>query len=91
MGISKAVALVCVSLIDIITLAMTVRAIISWFLDESNAIHSFFISITDPFIVPVRMLLNKLSVGGGMPIDLSFLVTFIILRVLEMILSAYFL
>ncbi len=81
--------MVCIAMIDIITLAMMVRAIMSWFLDESNAIHGFFISITEPFIIPVRMLLNKLSVGRGMPIDLSFLVTFIIFSVLEAILSAY--
>ena len=87
MGISKAVAMVCIALIDIITLAMMVRAIMSWFLDESNAIHGFFISITEPFIIPVRMLLDKLSIGRGMPIDISFLVTFLILSVLEAILG----
>lgn len=87
MGISKAVAMVCIALIDIITLAMMVRAIMSWFLDESNAIHGFFISITEPFIIPVRMLLDKLSIGRGMPIDISFLVTFLLLSVLEAILG----
>jgi len=87
LGISKAVAMVCIALIDIITLAMMVRAIMSWFLDESNAIHGFFISITEPFIIPVRMLLDKLSIGRGMPIDISFLVTFLLLSVLEAILG----
>ena len=90
MGISKAVAMVCIALIDIITLAMLVRAIMSWFLDESNAIHGFFVAITEPFITPVRMLLNKLKIGRGMPIDLSFLVTFLIFSVIEAILGAYF-
>ena len=90
MGISKAVAMVCIALIDIITLAMLVRAIMSWFLDESNAIHGFFVAITEPFIVPVRMLLNKLGIGRGMPIDLSFLVTFLLFSVIETILTACF-
>ena len=83
--------MVCIAMIDIITLAMMVRAIMSWFLDESNAIHGFFISITEPFITPIRMLLEKLSVGRGMPIDISFIVTFIILRVLQAILEAFLL
>ena len=86
---SRAVAMVCVALINFITLAMMVRAVMSWFLDESNAIQGFLVSITEPFIIPVRMLLNKLSVGRGMPIDLSFLVTFLIFSVLEAILGAY--
>ena len=90
MGIAKAVAMVCVALIDLITLAMTVRAIMSWFLDESNAIHSFFISITEPFVIPVRKLLAKTSLGRGMPIDMSFMITFLILVVLETVLGAYF-
>ena len=90
MGISKAVAMICVALIDAITLAMTVRAVMSWFMDESNAIHSFFISVTEPFIIPVRKLLDKASIGRGMPIDLAFMVTYIVLIFVETVLKAYF-
>ena len=50
--------MVCVALINFITLAMMVRAVMSWFLDESNAIQGFLVSITEPFIIPVRMLLT---------------------------------
>ena len=62
----------------------------SWIVDESNAVHSFFISITEPLIIPVRKLLDKLSIGRGMPIDISFMVTFLILMIIELILKAYF-
>ena len=88
--ISKAVAMVCVALIDAVTLAMTVRAIMSWFFDDGNSVHSFFISITEPFVIPIRKLFDKLSLGKGMPIDLPFMTAFFVLIILQTILGIYF-
>ena len=88
--ISNAVAMVCVALIDLITLAMSVRAVMSWIVDESNAIHGFFISITEPFIIPVRKLFDRFSIGRGMSIDMPFMTTLLLLIIVKTILDAYF-
>lgn len=88
-NISRAVGIVCIALIDILSMAMMVRAIMSWFIDESNSVYSFFISITEPIIIPVRKLLSKTPLGG-FPVDMSFLITFFILEIISAFLGLYF-
>ena len=39
--------IVCIALIDIIMIAMAVRAVMSWFVDGDNAVLNFLYSITD--------------------------------------------
>ena len=90
MEISRAVALVCIALIDVISYAMLIRAVMSWFVSESNRIYSFLISMTEPIIIPIRKLLSKTSLGRGMPIDLSFLLTYLLLTILSTVLDVYF-
>ena len=77
-------------MIDIILMAMFIRAIMSLFIQGDNAILNFLYSITEPVIFPVRKLLEKFDFMPGLPIDLSFLITYIILSVLESILSVWF-
>ena len=69
---------------------MFVRAILSWFVRDNNPISSFLYSITEPVIWPVRKLLEKSNLTSGLPIDISFLVTYLILTVLKSILGAWF-
>ena len=89
-SVSKAVAMVCISLIDIISIAMFVRAIMSWFVDGSNKIYNFLFSMTEPIIIPIRKLLSKTSLGTGLPIDLSFLLTVVLLEIIRTVLEIYF-
>ena len=72
---------------QILRYAMLIRALMSWipqlrgsFLDK---ILSF---ITEPFVGPVRRLIQKSPLGGGM-IDFSFIVVFILIMVLTPILQ----
>jgi YggT family protein len=68
--------------IGVIILAMLVRAIASWFrLDERYAFIRFLAHITDPFIVPVRRIVRPVGV-----IDLSFIVAWFLLLVLQQLL-----
>ena len=65
-------------------LLMFLRAIMSWFFaDESNKLYSFAISVTEPIIAPIRYLLEKFDFIRGLPIDISFIVTFILLNVIQ--------
>ncbi|MDQ2886460.1 MAG: YggT family protein [Chloroflexota bacterium] len=68
--------------IGVLILAMLVRAIASWFrLDERYAFIRFLARITDPFIAPVRRIVRPVGV-----IDLSFIVAWFLLVVLQQLL-----
>ena len=56
------------------------RALMSWFSqDEDNKIYKFLFVATEPFVYPIRNLLNKFEIFSNMPIDMSFLVAMFIL------------
>ena len=66
---------------------MLARAILSWLpIEDDNPIVSFLYGVTEPVIMPVRAVLDRLGLVEGMPIDMSFFITFILLSVLEMFL-----
>lgn len=74
-------------LLGAIQLLMFVRALLSWFpIDEENPILQFVTAATEPFIIPVRALLERVEFIASSPIDISFFVTFILLSVLQTIL-----
>ena len=77
---------IVVVFLTVIQLVMLVRAIMSWFPMDGNRFTDFLFAITEPFIYPVRMLFDKLNWFTGLPIDISFLVTYIIISILLMIL-----
>ena len=89
-NVSQAVVTVCIALLRIISIAMVVRAVMSWFLLPTDKLHRFFVSITEPFIIPVRKLLSKTSLQQRLPIDLSFLLTLLVIDLLERLLVIYF-
>lgn len=68
--------------------AMFIRAIMSWIpgLDE-NKFGDFLYALTEPFIVPVRAVLDRIPLFQGLPIDMSFLVTYLLLSLLSMFLG----
>ena len=78
-----------IALIDILEIAFFLRAVLSWLPFDENAISEVLYRITEPFILPVRLLLNKLNLFQGMPIDMSFLFTVLILTLLRTLLGAF--
>ena len=68
-------------------LLMLGRAILSWLpLEEENPVENFLFSLTEPVIAPVRALIDRFGWFEGLPIDMSFFITFILLSVLTAIL-----
>lgn len=68
-------------------LLMFVRAILSWIMpDDDNMLTTFVESVTEPVIIPVRMLLERFEFIRNMPIDISFFVAFMLLTVVQMLL-----
>ena len=81
------VADVVVLLLSAIQLAMLIRAILSWFPMDSNKFLDFLYGITEPFIVPIRLLFQKMNWFQNLPIDISFMVSYLLLSVLSMLLT----
>ena len=65
---------------------MLVRAILSWIPVDDDAEESAFsrvvFLITEPLIVPVRSLLNLFVDVEGLPVDVAFFITFLLIGAL---------
>ncbi len=59
------------------------RAILSWVpLDEDNPIETFLYTVTEPVIAPVRAVLEHFGWFDGLPVDMAFFITFLLISVL---------
>lgn len=71
---------IVIILLTVVQFAMLARAILSWF-PIDNKFVDFLHAITEPFIVPVRLLFEKMNWFTGLPIDVSFFVTYLIISI----------
>lgn len=86
--ISYVVIRLAVTLISVLQLAMFVRAILSWIPGaDENKLGDFLYAITEPFILPVRAILDRIPLFQGFPLDMSFFFTFILLSILSTLLG----
>ncbi len=80
------VSTVVVLLLSAVQLAMLLRAILSWFVMDSNRFTDFLYGITEPFIYPVRLLFERMGWFQNLPIDISFMVTYLLLSLVTIFL-----
>ncbi len=69
-------------LIEALQLLMLVRAVMSWFPPSSGRpgpFRAFVTGVTEMVIAPVRLLLDRFDFVRRSPIDIAFLVTFLLL------------
>jgi uncharacterized protein YggT (Ycf19 family) len=76
-----------VLILSVFQLAMLIRAIMSWFPGDSNKFEIFLYAITEPLILPVRKLFERLNWFQEIPIDVSFFVTYLLLSVVLVLLA----
>lgn len=74
--------------IELISLAMFVRAIISWFSDADGKFIRFLYVFTEPAIMPMRRLFYKMNWFQDTPIDMAYSATYIVLLVIQLILGS---
>ena len=77
-------------LIDTVQLLMLIRAILSWFPPadgRGGVIRNFVYTVSEFFVAPVRAFLDRFDWVRRTPIDISFLVTFLLLSFLQTFLS----
>ena len=68
--------------------AMLIRALLSIFMmGEESKFAMILYYFTEPFIIPVRMLLQKLNLFQGTPLDMSFFLTSILLAMMQTVLA----
>lgn len=65
-----------------VELILIIRAILSW-LPVPGGIIDILEAVTEPIILPARVLFEKLGLSLPIPIDLPFLITLILISVLE--------
>ena len=72
---------------EVLSFAMLLRAILSWF-DQMGEfrISAFLFMITEPVILPIRKLCARLRLFEGFPLDIPYMITIILLYVLQMML-----
>ncbi len=74
-------------IIIVLEMMMLGRAVVSWLpIDEDNPIVNFLYTVTEPVIMPVRTVINYFGWFESFPIDMAFMITFILLSILEMFL-----
>ena len=76
--------------IDVLQFAMLARAILSWF-DQTgeSRISGFLYYLTEPVIAPIRALCTRMHWFEGFPLDIPFLITVLVLAVMQTLLSVF--
>lgn len=75
--------------LDIISLAMTCRVIMSWlFMDRQTGFGAFLYVVTEPVILPVRALCERFGWFRGTPLDMPFFITALLILILRLFLGA---
>ena len=79
-----------ITLIGFLEIAMFARAILCWF-DQTgeSRISAFLFTITEPIIFPIRALCEKMHWFEGIPIDIPFMLTYLVLILLQALMGAF--
>ncbi len=68
---------------------LLIRALLPFlsFIDEESAVAEFIYTSTEPVLSPMRTVFDKYGIGAGVPVDISFLATYIILSIVHTLLT----
>ena len=70
--------------LGVISIAMLLRCILSWFIPEdSNLFTVTIVFITEIFIFPIRLFLSRFRFVNEFPLDISFLVAVLFMMLLR--------
>lgn len=76
-------------IIRIYMLLLLIRALLPFltFIDEDGAVYTFVYTSTEVILIPMRTLLDRFGIGEGLPVDISFIVTYVLLSVVHTLLT----
>lgn len=72
--------------LSVLSVVMFLRVILQFFASPENKFVLFCYAITEPFIIPIRVIMEKLDIGQNSPIDIPFFIAYIMISVLQMML-----
>ena len=75
--------------LEVISFAMMIRAILSWIFEPEGKFFRFLFVLTEPAIMPLRKLFYKMNWFQGIPIDVAYGGTYIVIFLLEMLLKSF--
>ena len=74
--------------LDVLSLAMFLRAILSWFImDGEGKLMRFLYTLTEHVVMPYRKLFYKLNWFQKTPIDVAFIFSWMSLSLIELIIT----
>lgn len=72
--------------IGILELCMFARVILQFFVDQENVLMTFCIAVTEPVILPFRVIFSRFEALDRIPFDISFLAAYVSLSLLGVLL-----
>jgi len=70
--------------LDIVLTCMFISAVLSWIIpDDEYPIVNLLNGFVELFVAPVRHVLERLGWFQGIPLDISFLITYILLSLIS--------
>ena len=84
MGVVYIIARLVMALLSVLEIAMFIRAILSWFpAADGTAFSDLVYTVTEPVIAPIRVLIDRMGWFRSLPIDVSFLIAYLLLFLLQ--------
>ena len=75
---------VLLAFLDVLMVLLFFRMLVSWLpVDEDNRLVQMLYVLTEPALIPMRSLFARMGWFQNTPIDMSFMVTVLILSVLR--------
>ena len=75
------------ALLTVLEICMLIRAVLSWFpISEDNPFLIFVHMVTEPIVMPFRALFEKMGWFQGLPVDVSFMVSYLLITVILILL-----
>ena len=72
----------------VLMLAFLVRMLMSLFMGEDSVFGNLLLRLTEPFVMPVRSLFSRMGLEEG-PLDISFLVTVLLISLIQATLPGF--
>lgn len=64
--------------LSVISFAMLMRVLLQFFVDiQKNKLYAISVALTEPIVVPFRILFAKLNIAQNTPLDLPFMVAYL--------------
>lgn len=76
---------------QVIYMLLMARILLSWFpmINRGSGIGALLYTLTEPILGPIRNMIDKSPIGGGMMIDFSPIIAFFIMDIIKRILISF--